>query len=105
MDFKDYQEKAWSFALETAKNNYYIATGLVAEVGEYYGHEAKYIRDGGNYLEIEKKLKKELGDILWFIAAQASINGWDLQEIADGNISKLTARKEFGTLRGSGDDR
>jgi NTP pyrophosphatase (non-canonical NTP hydrolase) len=105
MDLKDYQDKAWSFAIDTAKNPRYVSAGLIAEVGEFYDIEAKYVRDGGDVVELERKAKKELGDILWFVAAKASINGWNLQEIAEGNISKLQARRDFGTIQGSGDDR
>ena len=105
MNFKDYQDKAWSFTVPSAQNGRYVSTGLIAEVGEYYGHEAKYIRDGGDVIDIENKLKKELGDILWFIAAKATLNGWNLQEIAEGNINKLQARRDFGTIQGNGDDR
>ncbi len=103
MNFKDYQEKAWSFALPSAQNHKYVYYGLIGEVGEFYGKEAKQVRDGTNY--DEAALKKELGDILWFVAGIATINGWDLNEIAEGNIKKLQARKEFGTIGGSGDNR
>lgn len=105
MNFKEYQEKAWSFAVPTAKNPRYVSAGFIAEIGEYYEHEAKFVRDGGDYDEIEAKMKKELGDILWFVAAKATINGWALQEIAEGNISKLDSRLKFGTIQGSGDTR
>jgi len=105
MNFKQYQDKAWSFALPSAQNPRYVSAGLIGEIGEYYSLEAKYVRDGGNPEEIEQKMKKELGDILWFIAAKASINNWDLNEIAEGNLKKLQARKEFGTIQGSGDER
>ena len=103
MYIKSYQEKAWSFAMPSAKNHKYVYYGLVAEVGELFGKEAKQVRDGINY--DEKELKKELGDILWCVAAVASINGWDLEEIAEMNVKKLQARQEFGTLGGSGDNR
>ena len=104
MNFKQYQDQAWSFALPEAQNFYYAQTGLVGEVGELMSLHAKAARDGlqEDYIH---KVKKELGDILWFVAANATMHGFDLQEIADGNIKKLQARKEFGTIRGSGDDR
>lgn len=103
MNFKEYQDKAWSFALPSAQNFGYVSLGLVGEVGEYYGKYAKFIRDSGDFLSLQEARKKELGDILWFVAAEATMNGWNLQEIANGNIAKLSARRDFGTIGGSGD--
>ena len=107
MNFKDYQDKAWSFTVPTARNEKYILNGFVGEVGEFYGKIAKETRDGSAQTvdEFEQKLKKELGDIVWFVAGIATLYGWNLQEIAEGNIKKLQARKEFGTIQGSGDNR
>lgn len=104
MNFKDYQEKAWSFALDTAKSHAYIENGLVGEVGEVYSILAKATRDGVPE-DYDIKLKKELGDVLWFVAGMATMHGFDLQEIADLNVRKLEARKAFGTIGGSGDNR
>lgn len=107
MNFKDYQEKAWSFTVPTARNEKYILNGFVGEVGEFYGKIAKETRDGSAQTvdEFESKLKKELGDILWFVAGLATLYGWDLNDIAEGNIKKLEARKAVFTIQGSGDDR
>jgi NTP pyrophosphatase (non-canonical NTP hydrolase) len=105
MDIKDYQDKAWSYALPSAQNLAYVSFGLIAEVGEYFDKYAKFVRDGGDMLAMQEARKKELGDILWFVAAEATMNGWSLQEIADGNVKKLAARKEFGTIQGNGDNR
>lgn len=41
-------------------------------------------------------LKKELGDVLWYIAAIATLLDIDLAEIAAGNIAKLRARYPNG---------
>lgn len=53
--------------------------------------------------EFRADIKKELSDVLWYIAALAS--ELDLDEVAEANIKKLYSRKERGTLHGSGDDR
>jgi NTP pyrophosphatase (non-canonical NTP hydrolase) len=45
-------------------------------------------------------LKKELGDILWYIAALSSELGLSMDEIAQENIDKLFDRKDRGKLRG-----
>ena len=50
-------------------------------------------------------IKKELGDLLWFIAALAADCGLSLGSVAEGNIEKLSGRKDRGTLGGNGDER
>lgn len=41
-------------------------------------------------------LKKELGDLLWFIAEYCTAFGWELDEVATLNIEKLKARYPEG---------
>ena len=50
-------------------------------------------------------LKKELGDVLWFVAVLAEFYNIDMQDVAIANINKLRSRQERGTLQGSGDER
>ena len=99
----DYQVDAMSVRLESADSSYAIL-GLAGEVGEIYSLAAKAIRDGKKF-DYQLNMKKELGDVLWFVAAIAMDNGYTLQDIADANINKLFKRKEDGTLQGSGDNR
>jgi NTP pyrophosphatase (non-canonical NTP hydrolase) len=100
--FNLYQEEAMSFRLPSATTEYALL-GLPAEVGEVCGYIAKSIRD--DYPLDAKVIKKELGDILWFVAAIAADAGLSLGSIAEGNIEKLSSRKDRGVLGGSGDDR
>lgn len=51
------------------------------------------------------KVKKELGDILWYVAETATQLGYNLSEIAIDNVERLASRKERGVLKGSGSDR
>jgi NTP pyrophosphatase (non-canonical NTP hydrolase) len=102
MELNDYQELAVDMKLLTADMDY-LLLGLVGEVGEFYSPIAKAIRDD---TEIEDNLlKKELGDILWFIATISAELGLTLNEIAEANIKKLQSRKLRGTIGGSGNDR
>ena len=103
MNMNDYQDQAMSFRLPSA-NEAYALYGLMGEVGEFYGALAKSIRDKDG--EIDAGLvRKELGDILWFVAAVAHDFGFDLGEIAQENVQKLSSRKERGVIQGSGDNR
>jgi len=122
MEFKEYQEKASTTAiyLEKFKMIYdnlpepvikylglsYTANGL-GEVGEIQGKVKKILRDqGGNVTEENKEdLKKELGDVLWYVASMASELGISMDDIATSNIEKLFSRKERNVLNGSGDNR
>jgi NTP pyrophosphatase (non-canonical NTP hydrolase) len=102
-DLNFYQDKAWSYALPNAKDDYYLLTGIQGEVGELSSLFAKAYRDE-KPLD-EENVKKELGDILWFVAGMARYYGWALGDIADSNIRKLESRKVRGVLTGSGDNR
>lgn len=99
----DYQAEAMSFRLESA-DEAYAMFGLSSEVGELHSLVAKGIRDG-KQVDYEFNVKKELGDILWMVAAIAMDNGYTLEDIAASNIYKLSSRKNNGTLQGSGDER
>ena len=48
---------------------------------------------------------KELGDVLWYIAAIGRDIGYSLEVIAEMNIEKLSDRKERGKIKGEGDNR
>lgn len=67
----------------------------------------KNIRDRGGILDEhhKEKVKKELGDVLWYIWATGHEFGITLDEIARTNAEKLAARLANGTLHGSGSER
>ena len=67
--------------------------GMVAEIGEIHGLYQKVYQ--GHEADSEH-LKKEVGDLLWFIAEYCTACGWDLEEVARLNIAKLKARYPDG---------
>lgn len=85
----------------------YPALGLGGEVGEVAEKVKKMCRDDNCELSEERRqaLKKELGDVFWYLSETARQAGFTLSEIATANIEKLKARKERGKLQGDGDDR
>lgn len=103
MNFDDYQEKAKAFAIY--EDPLYPILGLCSEAGEVAGKVKKWIRDGGDYIELYDDLAKELGDVLWYISVTASDLGYNLSDIAQININKLSDRALRGKLQGSGDNR
>ena len=108
MKFNEFQDLAMETRLPSA-NEFYALLGLVGEVGEIYSLLAKRIRDGfddeDDEIAFEAKLKKEIGDTLWFIAAICEDMDFTMDECAEVVIKKLQARKKAGTLQGSGDER
>lgn len=98
-----YQAEVESVRLPSATPDYALL-GLCGEVGEIYSLVAKAVRDGRKF-DHDQNVKKELGDVLWFIAAIATDHGFTLEDVARSNILKLIDRKDRGTLQGSGDCR
>ncbi len=91
-----------SFNVQPNDDLYIYSLGLAGEAGEVANLIKKVIRDDA---DITEPLKKELGDVLAYLTLLAELWGFDLQDIAASNITKLEQRRERGTLQGSGDDR
>lgn len=104
MNFDEYQREAMFFRLPSAGKGYALLN-LGGEVGEMYSAIAKQMRDDTDHDKLIEDVKKEMGDVLWCLAAIAADMGTTLQEIAQGNIQKLTDRKSRNVITGSGDAR
>jgi NTP pyrophosphatase (non-canonical NTP hydrolase) len=102
MTFDEYQTEAHSFA-SYGDREIYPVLALAEEAGEVVGKFAKAIRKGVD-VDIDA-IKKELGDVLWNVAEIATILDIDLEEIAIGNIVKLSDREDRGVIVGEGDNR
>lgn len=68
----------------------WTATGLAGEAGEV----SELIKKGIFHQQgIDRvKMKKELGDVLWYLSGLAGQFGFTLEEIMEHNIEKLKAR-------------
>lgn len=104
MNLREYQELAARFALPSAQNREYLSLGLAGEAGEVASLVAKAVRDNDGAVNRES-LKKELGDVLWFVAVLGQHYNLDMLDIAVGNINKLRSRAVRNVIGGSGDDR
>ena len=84
----------------------YASLGL-GEVGEVQGKIKKIIRDSNGVIKEDARqaISKELGDVLWYVAAVCKEFGLEMGEVAQQNLDKLFSRKKRGVLKGSGDDR
>lgn len=104
--FAEYQLAARKTAVYPEEHRIvYPAFGLASEAGEVCDKIKKALRGdfetGLNY----EGLKKELGDVLWYISILAEDLGFSLQEVAQANVEKLADRERDGTIKGSGDER
>lgn len=116
-DFNYYQERAIQYDTsrlaidKEARYDGYMekALGLAGETGEVIEKIKKMIRDKNGVFhptpEDIAELKKELGDVLWYLSALAFYNGIDLDDVARANLDKLRSRKERNQIHGSGDNR
>lgn len=67
--------------------------GMVGEIGELH---SIYQKQYQGHPVLIGNLKKELGDLLWFIAEYCTTFGWKLDEVATLNIEKLKSRYPEG---------
>ena len=90
MDFDEYQKEANKTAIYPVLGAKFVypTLGLADEAGEVVG-----------------KIKKELGDVLWYLAQLSTDLGIKLSEVAKANVEKLASRMERNVLHGSGDNR
>ena len=70
--------------------------GLAAEVGEVCGILQK--KHQGHEINAVA-LRKEVGDILWFVGEMCDVYGWDMGAVAEENIAKLKRRYPDGFSR------
>ena len=70
------------------------ALGLAGESGECVDIIKKHLHHGHDL--DRAKLVKELGDVLWYVAAMATTIGVSLDEVGQQNILKLRARYPEG---------
>jgi NTP pyrophosphatase (non-canonical NTP hydrolase) len=109
MTFEQYQKQARTTALypNVGSNFVYPTLGLVGEAGEVAEKVKKVLRDSGGIMDDERKsqIRKELGDVLWYIAQLCTELGFTMDDAAQENLDKLQSRLERGKLSGSGDDR
>lgn len=117
--------KEWD-EVSCAVRDVHRALGLAAAAGKECERVKKVIRDKqgtlpagvlddlhGRFLgllavddgEPAADLGFELGDVQWYVAAEARDLGYALSGVGRDNLAKLAGRAERGTLHGSGDNR
>ena len=108
MDVREYQEIIQKTAIFPEEIGIpYCTMGLCGEAGEVAEKVKKLYRDKNGTVteEFKQDIKKELGDVVWYVTALGDRFGLTLEEILEANYTKLIKRRETNTLHGSGDNR
>lgn len=100
--FKEYQDFVKSMKVYPEEHAIvYPTLGMMGEAGEASEKVKKWLR-GDKELD-RYNLLLEASDVLWYITALADDLGYDLEDLVNGNVEKLTSRKERNVLKGEGD--
>lgn len=108
MQINEYQDRTAATAIYPSvgeKDSFefaYLTLGLVGEAGEVAEKIKKFLRD--NVLDKEL-IKKELGDVFWYLARLCTAFDVSCSEVLEMNYEKLMDRKNRGVLGGNGDKR
>lgn len=95
-ELDDYQREALRTAGNPATQGWLFEKllGLPEEVGEVLGSIKKAEYHG--HVTSSETIKKELGDVLWYVACIAHWYGYTLSDVASTNIEKLRRRYPDG---------
>jgi NTP pyrophosphatase (non-canonical NTP hydrolase) len=94
MDLSEYQRQALLTDQAPSEPDSHVLVpllGLAGEVGELLSEYKKRLRDGEAHSLFPSRIKEELGDILWYVAAVAARFHFDLEEVATSNLEKCNA--------------
>ncbi len=113
MTFDEYQKQALTTAytdpkyVDTLMDKTIWAMGISSEAGEVLEKWKKMVayNKGDISEDFVKELKKELGDVVWYIAVLANSLGLSFEEVMQLNVEKLKDRKKRNVIMGKGDNR
>jgi len=98
--------------IEHDLNLCYAALGLTGEAGEFAEKVKKYLRGDDSIVgpvgitdERRLDMKKELGDVTWYVTDAADCIDTTIGEVVDTNVDKIQKRMADNTQKGDGDDR
>jgi len=107
LTLNEYQDEALATAVYSDDDAIvYTTMGLVGEAGEI-ANKVKKVMRGDKELDDNfiRELSKEIGDVLWYVAALSDSLNIDLETIAVRNLIKLNKRRINNTIQGDGDNR
>ena len=111
MNFNEYQALAARTAFADGEDKkytlMYLCMGIAGESGEVIEKMKKVIRNDHGVVSEEKRqdLKKEIGDVFWYLSELSRALNLSLDEVASANIAKLADRAARGVIKSEGDVR
>lgn len=111
MTFDEYQKAALTTAHisydDPLMQNSVWVMGIAGEAGEIVEKWKKAVayREGKFDDDQWRDFKKELADVIWYIAVLADSLGVSLDELMQQNVAKLADRKKRNVIKGAGDNR
>lgn len=111
MDLDEYQKRASTTDHTTNDDpvfsRMYLSMGLAGETGEVIEKMKKVVRNQDGVVTAEKReeLKKEMGDVLWYLSQLSKSLGILFNEVAEANLLKLADRAARNVLKSEGDSR
>lgn len=106
-EYQDFVETTWLKESSSTREELRIFYGIIGELGEIAELNKKFMRDGlpDGIDDWRKNIKKEFGDVFYYLAKYANYFDIDLNEVLALNVIKLSSRKDRGVIGGSGNDR
>lgn len=83
----------------------YLVLGLLSEAGEVASLVKKSIRGDYTLDCHEDDLRKELGDVFWYLVRLCDELDFSAESILEENITKLFDRQRRDVIMGDGDNR
>ena len=117
MELREYQLRAMSTCTDSSNNFGYMSFNLIGEMGEFASKCAKLIRkekavikdNGFTPIDVSEEeirdLRREAGDCLWQLAGLCTVMGWNLEDVGQENLAKLSDRQKRHVIVGDGDNR
>lgn len=111
MDFDEYEKLATRTATFGGKQHehqlMYITLGIAGESGEIAEKIKKIVRNDNGIVSDENResLKREIGDVLWYLSQLSRVLGFHFSEAAKANIDKLADRAARNVIKSTGDHR
>lgn len=113
MTLDEYQKHALTTAYtdpqytDTLMDKTIWVMGIAGEAGEVVEKWKKIVayKEGEISEEDKLQLKKELGDVVWYVAVLANSLGMSFEEVMQHNVQKLADRAKRNVIKGKGDNR
>ena len=93
-EYQKLAERTINNELTNKGKEHHALYGMCSEIGEIQALYQKQYQGHGE--PDEDHLRKEVGDLLWFVAEYCTANEWTLEDVMAENIKKLRKRYPDG---------